>query len=151
VEWLDVVLSPLEKPQVHDFAVIWDEDHDNRIINVIEHIYMAGLLSPIQFIGERKGCLTVIVAAKFYWSGDEEGLEAYSRNIQEITATAVNNDFWSTRIGQFDREPGSPHQTYLEGLIDADEHRVITYARNIDSLWRLGTRPFQPSPLQMAD
>ncbi|WP_253073410.1 hypothetical protein [Sodalis ligni] len=67
VEWLDVNRTPVNLPQLHDFSVIWDEDHDERVINVIENIYMAGLLSPIQFIGERKGTLTVIVAAKFYY------------------------------------------------------------------------------------
>ena len=55
VEWLDVTRSPLELPEMHDFAVIWDEDHDTRVINVIERIYLSGLLSPIQFVGERKG------------------------------------------------------------------------------------------------
>src|SRR5688572_1906398 len=50
VEWLDVVRRPLPLPEIHDFAVIWDEDHDSRVIEAVERIYMAGLLSPIQFI-----------------------------------------------------------------------------------------------------
>ncbi len=152
VEWLDVTRSPLAVPEIHDFAVVWDEDHDTRIIDVIEDIYMAGLLSPIQFIGERKGMLTVIVAAKFYFSGSETDLESYTRLLQKISDNPRHGDAWPVEVGMFDRSPGSPHQTELLGLISANEHRVITYLRNIDSLWALGTKPFAPkaypSPLQ---
>lgn len=144
VEWLDVVLAPLAKPQIHDFAVVWDEDHDTRVIPVIEDIYMAGLLSPIQFIGERKGTLTVIVAARFFFAGSEADFDSYAKKLQEVVRSSVREDSWPLEIGFFDRQPGSPHQTNLEGLIAADEHRVITYVRNIDSLWELGTKAFTP-------
>ncbi len=140
VEWLDVVRAPLSVPQVHDFAVIWDEDHDVRVMEAVESIYMAGLLSPVQFIGERKGMLTVIVAAKFYWNGVESDLNTYVRRLGEIAARLPSGDAWSTQVGMFDRQPGSPHQTELHGLIATDEHRAVTYVRNIDSLWSLGTK-----------
>lgn len=142
VEWLDVIRTPLNNPQIHDFAVIWDEDHDERVISVIEKIYMAGLLSPIQFIGERKGCLTVIVAAKFYFAHSMEALNGYIQQLNDISTNPTHGDSWPTEVGLFDRSPGSPHQTDLKSLISADQHRVITYARNIDSLWSLGTKPF---------
>lgn len=144
VEWLDVVRSPLAIPQVHDFAVVWDEDHDTRVIEAIEAIYMAGLLSPIQFIGERKGTLTVIVAARFYYAHCRADLDAYIQQISEISGQLSHGDWWPTEVGMFDRSPGSPHQIELHGLIMAEEHRVITYLRNIDSLWSLGTKPFLP-------
>jgi hypothetical protein len=144
VEWLDVIRAPLALPQVHDFAVIWDEDHDTRVIEVIEAIHMAGLLSPIQFIGERKGSLTVIVAAKFYYAESEMSLDTYIRQLNEISQRPNHRDSWPTEVGMFDRSPGSPHQTDLHGLISDGEHRVITYLRNIDSLWSLGTKPFVP-------
>ena len=144
VEWLDVVQVPLLIPQIHDFAVIWDEDHDERVIEVIERIYMAGLLSPIQFIGERKGNLTVIVAAKFYFAYCEERLAAYVAALNQISTGPGHLDSWPTDVGMFDRAPGSPHQTELGGLIAAEDHRVDTYVRNIDSLWNLGTKVFSP-------
>jgi hypothetical protein len=146
VEWLDVIRAPLAIPQVHDFAVIWDEDHDTRVIDVIEAIYMAGLLSPIQFIGERKGTLTVIVAAKFYFAHSKASLDAYIQQLNEISGKPNHGDSWPTEVGMFDRSPGSPHQIELHGLIMAEEHRVITYLQNIDSLWGLGTKPFVPKP-----
>lgn len=146
VKWLDVVRAPLTIPQVHDFAIVWDEDHDTRIVSIVEAIYMAGLLSPIQFIGERKGTLTVIVAAIFYYAHSEASLDAYIRQLNEISGKSNHGDSWPTEVGMFDRSLGSPHQTELLGLIMAQERRVITYLRNIDSLWSLGTKPFVPRP-----
>lgn len=140
VEWLDVTRRPLAAPQVHDFAIIWDEDHDTRVIDAIERIYMAGLLSPVQFIGERKGGLTAIVAAKFYFAG--VGSDTYQRKVEDITQGLP--DPWFTQIGCFDRSPGNPHQNFYEGIISDTEHRVGLYLANIDSLWQLGTKPFAP-------
>jgi hypothetical protein len=142
-EWLDVVRKPLPTPEVHDFAIIWDEDHDARVIRVVEAIYMAGLMSPVQFIGDRKGTVTVIVAARFYYSGTEHELTDYTRRLNEISgSSAASGDSWPAQTGMFDRSSGSSHQNKFGGLIDAEEHRVLTYLRNIDSLWNLGTKPY---------
>jgi hypothetical protein len=35
VESLNVIRRPLTLPQINDFAVIWDEDHDTRVIEAI--------------------------------------------------------------------------------------------------------------------
>ncbi len=141
VEWLDVIRQPLTKPQVHDFAVIWDEDHDTRVIDVIEQIYMAGLLSPIQFVGERKGMLHVIVASRFYYIGSPSDTEEYRRGIATIAQGL--EDPWSLDLGMFDRsDPETMHQCDYQGIIAAEKRRVDIYLRNIDSLWRLGTREF---------
>lgn len=142
VEWLDVERTPLSVPQVHDFAVIWDEDHDTRVIQAIEDIYMAGLLSPVQFIGERKGALNVIVAAKYYFSGSEADTQRYQQAINEIAQS--QDDPWPAEVGSFDRVPMGEHQCIVGGIINSDEHRVLTYLRNIDSLWSLGTKSFGP-------
>lgn len=143
VEWLDVVRRPLAVPQVHDFAVIWDEDHDERVIDAVEGLYMAGLLSPIQFIGERKGFLTVIVAAKFYYSGTEADTQAYVNAVEAIGQSL--DDAWTTEVGMFDRAPGNPHQNNPGGIIADQGRRVQTYLENIDGLWRLGTKDFTPA------
>jgi len=52
------------------------------------------------------------------------------------------------KYGHFDRAPSpaaNPHQTVTAGIIDDSEHRVVTYLRNIDSLWNLGTKPYKPT------
>lgn len=146
IEWLDVTRQRLPVPEIHDFAVVWDEDHDTRVIPVIERIYMAGLLSPIQFIGERKGGLTVIVAARFYFAGSENETELYRQAIEQAT-NLDNNDCWNVTLGSFDRQLGSPQQTFPESLINADETKVITYLRNIDNLWNIGSKPYSPKKL----
>lgn len=143
VEWLDVTRARLEKPQVHDFAVIWDEDHDTRVIDAVEAIYMQGLLSPVQFVGERKGHLTVIVAAKFYWAISQGELDNYQAALRRIAETATG-DSWNFELGFFDRSPLDPnHQTELRSIIAAEEHRVINYLRTVDSLWSLGTKDWK--------
>lgn len=145
VEWLDVIRTPIHPPQIHDFAVIWDEDHDTRIIEIIENIYMAGLLSPIQFIGERKGTLTVIVAAKFYFGGTPD-IQDYMQQLQTICNKSTHGDHWPVEVGMFDRSPyypaTDPHQTEVCAIINDEDHRIVTYLRNIDSLWQLGTKAF---------
>lgn len=143
VEWLDVTRRPLAYPQIHDFAVIWDEDHDERIIEAVERIYMAGLLSPIQFIGERKGSLTAVVAAKFYFTGTTKDTEAYRCSLEAISQGL--DDPWPFQLGSFDRAPGNGHQNFYEGLIHDSDYRVGLYLSNIDSLWALGTKPYRPA------
>jgi hypothetical protein len=142
IEWLDVTRSPLQEAQLHDFAVIWDEDHDSRVISAIEQLYMAGLFSPVQFIGERKGMLTLIVAAKFYYHGTADIISSYKKLVNNISEN-LEADCWPSDIGSFDRAPGD-HQCFTKGIISAEEHRVITYLKNIDSLWNLGTKKFKP-------
>lgn len=142
VEWLDILRQPLILPEIHDFSVIWDEDHDTRIIPVIEAVYMSGHFSPIQFIGERKGTLTILVAAKFFFDPRTE-MKAYTHQLQTIADNSCGGDSWPLEVGMFDRSLGSPHQTNPCGIIQDDEVRSITYLRNIDSLWSLGTKPYR--------
>jgi hypothetical protein len=146
VEWLDVCRKRLNRPHIHDFAVIWDEDHDERVIEAIERIYIAGLLSPVQFVGERKGMLTVIIAAKGYW-GMAEDAQDYAEQLQVATGGATYQDWWPVQLGMFDRDPGSPHQFEPSGIISDTAQRVEVYLRNIDSLWSLGTRLWGPGDL----
>ncbi|WP_202109375.1 hypothetical protein [Bordetella sp. 15P40C-2] len=146
-EWLDVVRDPLPVPQIHDFAIIWDEDHDTRVIEAVEAIYMAGLLSPVQFIGERKGTLHVVVAAKFYLNS-EPRRNQYLAELNVLAKKLPNGDVWPIELLHFDRSPSSPpthpHQTEIGGLINDERHKVVTYLRNIDNLWSLGTKTWTP-------
>lgn len=147
-EWFDVIRSPLQEAQIHDFAVIWDEDHDTRVISVIEKLYIAGLLSPVQFIGERKGLLTLIVASRFYYHGKEDIINSYKKQVNDVS-TNIEFDSWPSDVGSFDRVPMGEHLCILGGIIAAEEHRVLTYLKNIDSLWMLGTKEYrQVAPIK---
>lgn len=145
-EWRDVVRTPLTTAQIHDFAVIWDEDHDERVIAIAERLYVNGLFSPVQFIGERKGMLTIIVAARFRWSGIDADWNSWCDQVSQLCSD-VQGDSWSVDFGGFDKSLGSPHQTHPEGIISDHEHKVITYLRNIDNLWNLGTWAFKDRAL----
>lgn len=128
---------------VHDFVVFWDEDHDTRIIPVLEEILMAGLIPGIQFIGEHKGELTIVLAAKTYWSIDD--LKEYARTIGKLTA--ASGEIWSVHIGMIDVRPSSfrtGHQCDFKEIIGLPTH--ITHARlvTIDDMWKLGTKTWQP-------
>ncbi len=146
VEPLDVDRNPAQVPQIHDFAVIWDEDHDTRIISLVEQLYMANLLSPVQFIGERKGMVTIITAARWHWSSKQSRFEQWKTQVETIAASGCHNDSWNVSFRFFDRsyhpDIGS-HQTDIGGIIADSDVKVEMYLRNIDNLWRLGTRAFQ--------
>jgi hypothetical protein len=53
--WHDEGLNPLPQVALLDFAIICDEDHDERVMGAIEALYFRGLLAPVRFIGERVG------------------------------------------------------------------------------------------------
>lgn len=146
-EWYDVVLEPQSKAQVHDFAVIWDEDHDRRIFDVIEEIYMAGSLAPIQFIGERKGFVSVVFASRFKWYREEKDVTFHNwiRRIEKICGQPRHGDSWNVEFGVFDRAPGS-HQMETINIIADTDYKIETYLRHIDSTWSLGTKPFFKNP-----
>jgi hypothetical protein len=54
----------LPEGQFADFAVIWDEDHDTRVMEPIEEIYRRGLLSSFLMFGERKGSFTAVLSSR---------------------------------------------------------------------------------------
>lgn len=141
VEYRDVTRKLLSEPVIHDFAIIWDEDHDTRVIAAVERIYMAGLMAPVQFIGEHKGTLTAIIAAKA-WFGMEEDAESYARRLY----SAVNEgaqDQWPVVLGMFDRSDRDlrdAHQTELKQIIGVDPQVEHTFLLNLDAVWKLGTK-----------
>lgn len=151
VEWLDVERRQLSKPQIHDFAVIWDEDHDERVIDVIERIYMAGLLSPVQFIGERKGGLSIVLAAKYYCGSSDDFRGAEFARLVGPLVSDVNGDSWNVELGCFDRHDMSArgHQTELPSIIQDDDEVAFTYLKNIDNMWRLGTKDWSPRAMNV--
>lgn len=67
----------LPKGQCTNFAVIWDEDHDTRVIEPIEEIYRRGLLSSFVMFGERQGAFTAVRLNKLVPTDDfpfDEGI-----------------------------------------------------------------------------
>lgn len=144
-EWLDVERRSMSIAQRHDFAVIWDEDHDTRVIEAAERLYMAGLLAPVQFIGERKGVMSVLVAARFWGSSSAGNFLAYRDAVQEQVSDVLG-DYWNVEIGTYDWNQGSLQNRNPVGIIADGEAKVMTYLDNIHNLWTLGTYPYRPRP-----
>lgn len=137
VDSRDVTQQPVARPRVHDFAVIWDEDDDTRIIAVIEEMLMEGLLPGVQFIGEHKGMLTIILAARTYWQLDND---AYIEKVSNLTAAA--GDSWSIELGMFDHSRGNLsnlHQCEFRNLVGGSDGD-IAFMFMLDSAWNLGTK-----------
>lgn len=140
VDSRDVSQKPTQSPRIHDFAVIWDEDHDTRIIPVLEEMLMAGLLPGIQFIGEHKGTLTIVLAARTYYEID---LTVFTNKVEKLSTAA--QDCWQVEVGQFDRTEGNlkvQHQCDFQNIVggyDAD----VAYLFTIDAMWSLGTKEWR--------
>jgi len=145
IERLDVEMKPSRFPQIHDFAVIWDEDHDQRIIKVVESLYMHDLLAPVQFIGERKGTLTIILAARaISYMGMTEA--QYAERASKAAQASGIEDYWAPIIGIYDRIPESLGQRDPKYLIPEHIDVVMSYLDTIDHMWCLGSRPWVAPP-----
>jgi hypothetical protein len=146
-EWHDVLLQPTTVAQVHDFAVIWDEDHDVRVISAIEAFYIKGLLAPIKFIGERKGALTVILSSDFYWHAKAPGLDDYRAKLQATLDSLKLGDYWPVEIGLFSNNPENRQYSRSRAIINDSIDRVDIYLNNIDMLHALGNTEAKPTRL----
>jgi len=133
-------LEPSAKINVHDFALIWDEDHDTRVIDAIEMMYVRNLLSPVLFLGERKGGLTTLVDPLLY--NDQEKQHTYMSEMAEICGSLP--DSWSSTVNFFD--PSMPMCTEEPRmLINSGADKIDVYLKNINNLWNLGIKKYKPS------
>ncbi len=133
-QWLDSSLKPHAggKANIQTIAVIWDEDHDDRVIADIEMAYLAGLLAPVRFIGERKGNLTVLVDDRLSAiSTDPE----YLRKWEAIANNLPDDDAWFAQVSEWN-DPSS-----YGAIISDSDGRIQNYLQMIDNLWSLGQNP----------
>lgn len=138
VQWRDLDGDFRDSGRLHDFAVVWDEDHDTRVIDFVEQLHLHGLLWPIVFIGERKGVLTVLL-----WQDVDPMRERsdWYDVVKELAENAVECDVWSADFGRFYRDPANRQGlTNAEGIINDSDDLVISYLQTIDVLWQLGEK-----------
>ncbi len=129
--WHDEWLKPLRQGELLDFAIIWDEDHDHRVIEPIEEMYFGGLLAPVRFIGERKGTLSVLIDSGTMEVWDEKTLRNYRAAVNRISQSL--DDPWPVTVDQvFGRE---------SSIVHGAPGDIETYLKNIQLLWKLGRRP----------
>ena len=127
ISWFDEKLLSGKEAKFHDFAVIWDEDHDDRVIGVVERMYIEGILSPVLFVGERKGMLAIIVSESF----PNSKMEDFKAKVQEET-DLTESDHWSTHVEKISSDE--------IGIIADSDEKVQLYLKNIISLWDIGIK-----------
>lgn len=131
VTWHSKTLEPLKKSAFHDFVIIWDEDHDERIIPIIEYLYFQGLLAPALFVGERKGSFTLLTKDSFKRDLGQNSYEAYVTSVSNIAhPQPPNEDYWPTHILSYMQPEGY--------IINDSKERVELYLNNLQQLWLLG-------------
>jgi len=133
VVWHDELGKILDKARFHDFAVIWDEDHDERVIQVVERLYQMNLLPMTCFIGERKGCLSLIMNEETKKHLDSSQIKSHERTIKTVTP---EEDYWTVSI-----------MTLSDGnisIINDHNEKVIQYLSTISMLWKLGSKTILP-------
>lgn len=117
------------------FAVIWDEDHDIRVIQAAEQLYLQGTLPAAIFIGERKGSFSFLTEAGCALAQFDEQWKFLQRDVQEA-ANDNEGDSWPAEVHQYTAKEHS--------IIHADHRKVLVYLENIKQLWHLGiSRPPQ--------
>lgn len=128
VQWADNLRRMRHIPGIQRFAVVWDEDHDTRIIQVIEAAYMRGIFAPVLYIGERKAFLTIVVNDEFFdiIQGD---WVSYSMAWEDI-CKETHGDSWNLKLVRV-------KEAVDEMIADTNE-KVTTYLQNIHNLWNLG-------------
>jgi len=128
--WQDEWLNPTPRGGLLEFAIIWDEDHDTRVIEVIEDLYFEGLLAPVRFIGERKGSLSVVIDDKTVEAWDHAALKNYREAVGEVARNQT--DPWPAAV---DAVCARTHS-----IIHASAENIALYLQNIHMLWFLGMK-----------
>jgi hypothetical protein len=94
----DPMGSPLPEGHFTDFAVIWDGDHDTRVMEPIEEIYRRGMLSSFLMFGESKGSFTAILSEEVELSVETISFDpVFLTNVREFdlserSANCLKND-----------------------------------------------------------
>lgn len=128
---------------LHHFAVIWDDDHDTRIISVVEQLYVANLLRTIAFIGEHKGEVNVLFAPGFAFGVPPQQHESYRKAIANVIEKPIHRDAWTTQFGHF--IPAKQASTDTANLLGMPPEVGYTYLSHIHNMWGLGVRMFEAS------
>ena len=128
VSWHTPHLSINSRAGLYDFAIIWDEDHDYRVIKCVEELYLCGQLSKFMMFGERKANFTAIVSDEYHWD-----CNSVLPNVEWVAKHGAEGDSFigeAFKIGDTNNS-----------IINDQFERVSLYLSNIRMLWQLGYKP----------
>lgn len=135
ISWHLQNFTPSARAAYHDVAVVWDEHHDERVLDVFSRIHVEGLLAPILFVGERKGTLYVLLEEDAVVELGTAGIEQLTERLRPLAD--LGTDIWSVDVAAYGADS--------TGIIQAPQEDVDTYLASIDLLWKLGLKPI-PQP-----
>lgn len=92
--WHGPDLRPLPNPAFHDMAVLWDDDHDERVIAVVEHFWLKSRIAPVWFISERKGVVSLVLDPRSHTGPAPTGALSVFRDF-DGGLTLTDNDHWT--------------------------------------------------------
>lgn len=140
--WHDKWLHPLPRGAMLDFAIIWDEDHDERVLEVIEELYFNGLLAPVRFIGERKGTLSILIDVETAETWKPPALRRYREAVSNISNG--QSDPWPAYVSSLSSLVNLPPRAVsLDPCIIGDDRaKVVSYLKDIDRRWNVGIKQY---------
>lgn len=138
ITWKDENLNTLPRAKYLDFAVIWDEDHDDRVISVLEKMYIEGYLSIGTLFGERKAVFSFVLHDDFKTSDFKQ---IYS-NVDKILGS-YEEDTWFIRMDYLtyvEDEDGYVQDSEVINIIQDSNENVEKYLKDISKKWNLGLK-----------
>jgi len=131
VTWHGPNRQPLKDAHYLDFGIVWDEDHDTRVIHPIELLYKRGWLSSAIIVGERKAAFTFLMPDDLYDSTSVLERQNFQTELDNLMQS-LEDDPWNGYLGSI--------RTGGEGIIGDQEGKVQLYLRTIEMLWQLGVK-----------
>ncbi|MCQ3000710.1 hypothetical protein NLO98_13195 [Pseudomonas syringae] len=119
-----------EKFQLQRLAVIWDADHDTRVINILEAGFFAGLTRPVVFIAEHKGHVSIIT------NGDinQSERDTQTRVWQRISDDVIEDDNFTVEV--------ILEKDFIAAQVRGLQKMFETYFNYIDDAWGIGPCPY---------
>jgi len=113
----------------HTFAVLWDADHDERILELIAEVMRRGFLHNYVLFGEHKGHVTAFMKPETVDWPDPPN------TLLESIAQDMPDDAWSATEYCLSQSLG---------LTWARDRGIDAYLRNIEERWPLGFKVIAP-------
>jgi hypothetical protein len=111
------------------FAVIWDDDHDERIIQPIEKLFCEGLLSSFVMFGEQKAVFYAMAAEQLAAPKFKARVSHLEKRIEAACHYIDIGDQWGAQL-EWINAPGL--------MMNASDDKARLYAATIKMLWDLG-------------
>jgi hypothetical protein len=128
----DQIGQRVDRMTVHDLAIIWDDDHDERVVYALERLHLAGLLWPVVFASENRGTLTMFIQGGLSLPSN------FEEEVREACSAAVK-DNWHVTFPIYNRPSPFNFNPGLD-VVPGASLNAISYLCAIDAQWKLGLR-----------